>query len=166
MKIVKSTINSLTWVPCPPLSQFDTTNTVNDALFFPCPLILPSQTPSGRCLEEPRQHQNRTESSWSPRALSQGRSGSTWRWVGRARRGGEGKTKAKTKQEKNKMEQLCSRIMFCLLCFSPRSTNALPERTYYFSWSIARNSLWTLKKQGFYLFLRKPQLDTRCLMLQ
>lgn len=166
MKIVKSTINSLIWVPCTPLSQFVTTNAVNDAFFFPRPLILPSQTLSGWCLEEPRQHQNWMESSWNPRDLSQGRSGSTWRWVGRARNGGEGKTKAKTKQKK-KMERLCSRIKFCLLCFFPQGIQILcPKEHTTFPDQLPEIVSERLRKQGFYLFLWKPQLDTRCLMLQ
>lgn len=43
---------------------------------------------------------------------------------GRTRHGGQEKTK-----RKNKIEHLCSRIMFCLLCFSSKEYKCLAQKS-------------------------------------
>ena len=92
--------------------------------FHPTSSLLHTLWTVGLCLEEDRQHQDWMENSWSPTDLRWRCLGSTRRWVVRARYGQKEK---KTKQ-KTKMEQLCSRIMYCLLCICSKECKYLAQK--------------------------------------
>ena len=65
------------------------------------------------------------------------------------------------------MKQLCSRVMFCLFWFClqgvqiscPKEHTAVPDE-------LPEIVSERLRKQAFYLFLQKPQLDMRYLIIQ
>lgn len=125
---------------------------LNDTFFILPSITLPSHTFSGLCPEEARQHQNWVENSWDPTNLHQEvlRKHLKMSWQSQTwwRRG-----------EKKKVEELCSRIMFCLLCFSSKERKYLVQKNILLFQINCQKYSARLRKQGLYLFLRKPQLD-------